>query len=217
MKAVAMSSYHSPLRRAQAAGTREQILDAVARLVERGDDPTYAAVAKLAGVQERTVYRHFPMKSDLHRAFWARLHESEQALVDSVKDLASLRELVTRTFRGFDEKEPLIRALLHSEHGREIRLATNEARRSRFERVAATHAPERDRSSRRRVAAVAQVLSSAMAWEYLRDYWDMDANEASATVHAALTALLEPPARPKATASRAARSGAKRPRRKEKP
>ncbi len=69
------STYRSPLREAQAAATRDRILDAVATLFERGDDPTYGAIAAVAAVQERTVYRHFPSKDDLYRAFWCRVHE----------------------------------------------------------------------------------------------------------------------------------------------
>ena len=58
--------YKSPLRAQQAKDTRNRILEGAARLtlynVER---VTHAAVARSAGVSERTVFRHFPRKEDL--------------------------------------------------------------------------------------------------------------------------------------------------------
>jgi glycosyltransferase involved in cell wall biosynthesis len=53
--------------------TREQILKAVSRQLERGqmDDVSFAEVAKDAGVGERTVYRYFPTKEALLGAFWS--------------------------------------------------------------------------------------------------------------------------------------------------
>jgi AcrR family transcriptional regulator len=43
-------------------------LAACVTLMSRGADLTYASVAAEAGVQERTVYRHFPKKEDLEAA-----------------------------------------------------------------------------------------------------------------------------------------------------
>ena len=63
-------TYHSPLRASQAAATRERIVAACVALMHRGADLTYASVATEAGVQERTVYRHFPKKEDLEAALW---------------------------------------------------------------------------------------------------------------------------------------------------
>ena len=44
---------------------------------------------------------------------------------------------------------------------------------------------------RRQAAAATQLLFSAAAWEVLRDYWEMDGEEAAATASLALTAMLE--------------------------
>ena len=65
-------SYDSPLRRRQQAATRDAILEATGLLVEAEglDALSYAAIAAKAGVQERTVYRHFPTKGELLEAFW---------------------------------------------------------------------------------------------------------------------------------------------------
>ena len=51
--------------------------------------------------------------------------------------------------------------------------------------------PGLDRRQRRQAAAATQLLFSAAAWEVLRDYWDMDGEQAAATASLALTAMLE--------------------------
>lgn len=183
-------AYHSPLRQAQTAATRERILDAFAELTESGVEPTYASVAERAQVQERTVYRHFPTKTELHQAFWQRLHAQRLQVPIAGSDLDSLLEQVAQSFRAFGENEPLVRALLHSEHGQQIRMDTNEQRRRRLEQVVGQELPELDRGARRRTAAAVHILSSASAWEYLHDYWGMSAEQAAACIQTALHAML---------------------------
>src|SRR5688572_15422015 len=67
--------YDSPRRRAQAAATRRDILEAARRLfAERGyAATTMEAVAAEAGVALKTVYVAFETKSGLLRALWNHL------------------------------------------------------------------------------------------------------------------------------------------------
>ncbi|HEX8207716.1 MAG TPA: TetR family transcriptional regulator [Solirubrobacteraceae bacterium] len=64
--------YESPRRRAQAAATRREILDAAQRLFEeRGyAATTIAAIAEAAGVAPRTVSLAFETKAGVLRALW---------------------------------------------------------------------------------------------------------------------------------------------------
>jgi AcrR family transcriptional regulator len=67
---MAGRKYKSALREAHARDTRRRILEAAGRitLLDLGR-VTHAAVARIAEVSERTVYRHFPTVADLHDAF----------------------------------------------------------------------------------------------------------------------------------------------------
>ena len=67
MSSESTRSYHSPLRRLQAAQTRAVVLDAAARLFgELGwADTNMRAVAKAAGVSMETVYSGFGSKGEL--------------------------------------------------------------------------------------------------------------------------------------------------------
>ena len=185
------TTYHSPLREAQAAATAQRILEAVGVVLERGDEPTFAHVADAAGCQERTVYRHFPTKEDLAAAFWDWQYSLLGPRDWSLGTEAQLLALIDRSFRSFDEHPKLITAMLHTRHGRAARLSENDQRQAMAERCVDDAVPELHPDLRRQVAAATQLLFSAAAWEVLRDYWDMDGEEAAATVSLALTAMLE--------------------------
>lgn len=75
--------YDSTGRREQAAITRERILAAAEKRFVRDaySGTSVGAVAAEAGVSLRTVYLHFPAKSEILRALWnARLRGDEQDL-----------------------------------------------------------------------------------------------------------------------------------------
>jgi AcrR family transcriptional regulator len=183
-------SYHSPLRESQAAATREQIVEACVALMQRGADLTYAAVAAGAGVQERTVYRHFPKKEDLETALWdwilQHLTHADFAARDEDQLVAAMRE----SFAGFDAGAPLIQAMLHSPQGLAVRRGQQPMRRAMFEACVDSAVPGASPQVRGRAAAVLQVLYSAASWEFLRDFWGMDATEAADAIDLGIRSLL---------------------------
>jgi AcrR family transcriptional regulator len=186
----ARGAYHSPLRASQAAATRERIVEACVTLMQRGTDLTYAAVAAVAEVQERTVYRHFPRKEDLEAALWdwivQRLTHADLAARDEEQLVAAMRE----SFAGFGADAPLIQAMLHSPQGLDVRRRQQPARRAMFEACVDSAVPGMPPPARERAAAVLQVLYSAAAWDLLRSFWDMDATEAADVIELGIRSLL---------------------------
>lgn len=62
--------YQSKLREQQTRDTRQRILEGASRITLLNvGQVTHAAVARSAGVSERTVYRYFPSVAELHSAF----------------------------------------------------------------------------------------------------------------------------------------------------
>ena len=72
--------YNSPRRRAQAAATRREILEAAQRLFEEHGyaTTTMAAIAAEAGVALKTVYVTFESKSGVLRALWNLLLRGDE-------------------------------------------------------------------------------------------------------------------------------------------
>jgi AcrR family transcriptional regulator len=186
----ARGTYHSPLRASQAAATRERIVEACVAVMRRGADLTYASVAAGAGVQERTVYRHFPAKEDLENALWdwivQRLTHTGFAVRDEEQLVAAMRE----SFAGFDAGAPLIQAMLRSPQGLNVRRGQQPARRAMFEACVDSAAPGLPPQVRDRAAAVLQVLYSAASWDLLRNLRDMDAAEAADAIELGIRGFL---------------------------
>ncbi|TBB81087.1 TetR/AcrR family transcriptional regulator [Rhizobium ruizarguesonis] len=185
-------AYNSPKRAAQFQETREAILSALFSLMESADNPddiAMEAIAAEAGVQRRTIFRHFESKEELLRAFWPWLNARIGASIKPVT-----REDISggprQAFPLFEEHEAAIRAALHSRTGREMRAGTIADRRRDF---SAALAPALDKSSkweRQKIEALAHLLYSASAWEVLKDYGGLDGTQAGEAASWALELIL---------------------------
>jgi AcrR family transcriptional regulator len=142
-------------------------------------------------VPERTVYRHFPTRQDLLTAVfhWANRRIGFDGVLP--RDGADAVALVRQVFPGFDELAPIIRELLMAPEGLLARLSDIAQRREAALAVVGHEAPGLDPTSARRVAAVVQLLTTAAAWQTLRDYWGMDGTEAAETAATAIELLLD--------------------------
>jgi AcrR family transcriptional regulator len=184
--------YVSPLRRAHAESTRERILAAMAEILAA--DPSgqvlFDELARRAGVERRTVFRHFPNKEALLDAFWQWINQrlSPTPLPASAADLL---RLPAEVFAAFDRHEGIVRASLHTAAGREMRLRTLVARREAFARALASETEGLASDEAAQLVAVAHLLYSAAAWETLRDYCALSGEQAGRTAAWALARLFE--------------------------
>ena len=178
---VARRPYDSTLRRARATQTRDRIVDAGAQLVRSAPirdwrGVTIRAVAELAGVNERTVYRHFPNERALRDAV---MHSLERQAGIDLDELAitSIGEFAERIFRHVAmyplEPRPVLDPTLS---------ATNQ-RQHDVLLVAVAHAvsdQDVDWSAheQRLVAGVFDVLWGVTAYERLVHDWQLDSDDA---------------------------------------
>ena len=192
MKSTTRRSYVSPLREARALESRERILEGVSLWRQRGaaGEFTLDAIAATAGIERRTVFRHFATKEALLEAFWGWINHrlAPRTLPDSLPDLV---DAPRETFARFDEHEGVIRASLHTSAGRAMRLASVAARRKAFRTALAAATAGASRTDRRRLEAVAHALYSAAAWEAMRDYAGVTGAEAGDAASWALSILTE--------------------------
>ena len=170
--------YDSPVRRRQAAATRERIVAAGSTLVhgfERWDwrELTVRAVAREAGVSDRTVYRHFADETALRDAVMQRLHEEAGVSVEGL-DLAHFGELTGRVFAylaSFEAKPRPFRDPTFATTDQAIRDALVEA-----VEPATKGWPARDRAI---AAAVLDVLWSLPTYERLTGAWGLEPDQAA--------------------------------------
>jgi AcrR family transcriptional regulator len=179
------------MQEARAAVVRERVLGGAAAVLAAGDDLTFAKVARAAEVPERTLYRHFPTREALLAGVFAWANQRIGFDGELPRDRDDVVALVRRVFPGFDEVAPVIRELLIAPEGRLARLSRKDERQQGALALVDAEAPGLDPADRRRVAATLQLLTAAATWQTLRDYWDMDGNEAAETAALALDLLLD--------------------------
>jgi AcrR family transcriptional regulator len=174
------TTYESPLRAEQMEQTRLRILEATADVLadEEVNEVTVPLVALRARVSGRTVYRHFPTKEALFDAFgeWAEEH-LRVVLLSYPDTLEGVCEMAPALYRMYDERAPLIRALL-SKRGQEIRARTRRRRLAKFEKAMREVTGGLGPAERQRALAVIYLLVSAPAWQAMRDQWDLEGQEA---------------------------------------
>ncbi|AXQ30676.1 TetR/AcrR family transcriptional regulator [Solimonas sp. K1W22B-7] len=95
--------YDSPLRRQQAAETRERIIAAGAEIAHRlpawdWSQMTFKAVGELAGVSERTVHRYIATERQLRDAVLQRLFQESGISLDGLT-LGDFAGIATRAYR----------------------------------------------------------------------------------------------------------------------
>jgi AcrR family transcriptional regulator len=178
------------LQEARAALVRDRVLEGVAEVLAAGDDLTFARVAVAAGVPERTVYRHFPTRRALLTAVYGWVNQRRGDALERPTTAREAGELVRRAFPTFDEVAPVVRELLVDGEGLPARLADNDRRQRAALDLVRHHVRKADPTTVRRLAAVVQLLTSAAAWQSMRDYWQFDGAEAAEASALAVDLLL---------------------------
>ncbi len=182
--------YDSSTRRARAAETHERIVRAGSELLHDASvrdwrSLTVRAVARRAGVNERTVYRHFGNERGLHDAIMGRFEEEAGIdLADMDLDgveLAAARILDYVATFPRDYRPPSDPTL--DDAGRRQRHA--------LERAVAGAAPSWPADERVEVAAALDVLWSVGTYERLVIDWQLDHDRAVRTVRWVIGLVLD--------------------------
>jgi hypothetical protein len=138
----------------------------------------------------RTLYRHYPTRTALLEALWSWVN----ARLGMPPQPRSAREYVAQVallFDAFEQDEVLVRAMLHDPNGRAARLRQVEARRKRARLALGRELSHLKGGERDKVLAAAQLLSSAAAWESMKDNWNLSGAQAASASQGAIGALLD--------------------------
>jgi AcrR family transcriptional regulator len=182
--------YESPLRRAQAAETRDRIVAAGAELVHslpRWDwrDVTVRAVAERAGVNHRTVYRHFASERELHDAIVRRLEEEAGEPLTEL-DLDGLPDVTARVFSYLSSF-----ALRSRTGGNPTLVEVDERRRQALRAAVEPATADWTETDREMAAAVLDVLWTVNSYDRLTAVWRLEPDEASRAVAGVVRLIVE--------------------------
>lgn len=185
-------AYNSPLREEQAKATREAILQALFELMQSAEDPENIGmdeIGRLAGVQRRTIFRHFASKEVLYANFWPWMN-ARMGVSPTPQTLAEVVDGPRNAFPRFEEFEPIMRAMIHTPAGREMRASSVEGRRLVFAGALASVCEKLPPEKGAKVTALAHLLYSAATWEVLKDYGGLSGAQAGETASWALEVIL---------------------------
>jgi len=182
--------------------TRTRILDAAIAEMSANEleGLTMAAVAKRAGVTERTVFRHFASRDELIQAVWPRMQARvrSRGFPHTAEDLIATPQYL---FPEFDKEEGLVRASAFSAAGREVRRAANAERQKAMRACVRDAFPGICEPDLTRLAAIVQLIDSAYAWAVMKEHWGLSGEEAGKAASEAIAILLgRRPAKPKTKA-----------------
>src|SRR3954468_5487491 len=172
--------YDNRARQEKAAQTRERIVAAGRDLVHGFDswnwrDLTFRAVAELAGVGERTVYRHFPTERHLHDAVMQRLEQEAGITYEDV----TLDNLGAVTAKVFSSRRSFAVGERVSAPESPTFVAVDQRRRDALERAVAASTTRWSDRERAMTAALLDVLWNLPSYERLVGVWNLTADEAT--------------------------------------
>ncbi|MBO3759752.1 TetR/AcrR family transcriptional regulator [Ciceribacter sp. L1K22] len=160
-------------------------------LLERSPHADFSMddIAKTAGVERRTVFRHFSNKDALLDELWVHINDQleAQARPSSLEELASGPKT---TFPAFDKHEGIIRASLHTPAGQAMRLRSVDARRAAFHDCLKDRIEGASAEDAAKIEALVHLLYSASAWETLKDYAGIDGQKAGEAASWAIETLI---------------------------
>jgi AcrR family transcriptional regulator len=169
--------YNGALRRERAAETRERIITAGAELLHQSSirdwqGLTIRAVAELAGVNERTVYRYFGNERGLRDAVIHR-HEVEAGIDLAEMQLDDIADIAARIFAHvssfpLEPRTPLDPTLAEA----------NQRQRDALLGAIAARTEEWSAEDREVVAAMFDVLWSVASYERLVVDWQIESERA---------------------------------------
>ena len=169
--------YDSPVRRQQAAATRDRIISAGSELLHAVPSwdwgaLTVRAVAQRAGLNERTVYRYFANERELRDAVLLRLEEEAGVTLGGLR-LEDLQDVTARIL-AFASSFPVA-----PRTPRDATVAAaNQRQREALTEALGDWADGWPRTDRAIAAAVLDVLWSVVSYERLVTDWGLEPKEA---------------------------------------
>lgn len=172
--------------------TQKLILSTAVELLESSSvsDLTVRAVAKRAGMSERTVFRYFPTRDEFLDAVAATAVDGMRtpAPPTTVKELLNYPEPL---YRSFEDRAPLVEAGLHTEIFKRVRAKAAGERWRAVRDIIDKYAPNRSKKDRKIAATNISYYLSASTWHYYRSHFELSPDESIACAKSAVRLIVE--------------------------
>jgi len=162
---------------------RELLLQTTHAILAAGglDALTLPKLAAEAEVSVPTVYRHFATLDDLLRAFLAwlrpRVGMTHEAMTQLTPD--TIAALPEENFPRFEENKDVLEPLMDSRSWNQVRTSSMSGRAQLGASLLRPAAPEWSQADLEAAAGAIMLLSTPVAWRWLRDTWGLDSAEAA--------------------------------------
>jgi AcrR family transcriptional regulator len=172
--------------------SRRVILDAALALLEGGSvtELTVRAVARHAGISERTVFRYFADREVFLDAVADAMRE-KMDLPPPPQSVDELLDAPRALYERFEATGKLIRSALHSELFPRMREAQARARWTAVRRIVDAVAPRRPERQRKIAAANIRYYLAATTWHYYRIYFGFTLDETIESAQIAIRQCLD--------------------------
>ncbi|MCD6679870.1 MAG: TetR/AcrR family transcriptional regulator [Burkholderiaceae bacterium] len=180
-------AHRLPLVDRRSEFTRQAILDAALLVLEENSvaQLTVRAIAHVAAMSERTVFRHFDTREALLDAVAAETR-LRLALPDPPSTIAELVAAPRELYGAFEARSSLTRAALQSEIFDRMRLSQAHERWNAVRMLVDKHAPGRSARERRIAAANIRYYLSATCWNYYRSHFGFTLDDTIACAETAI-------------------------------
>jgi len=167
--------------------TQKLILSTALDLLERSGvtEVTVRAVAKQAGMSERTVFRYFADRDE----FLDALAKYASGQMHTPRPPATIDELLKYPgplYRWFEERAQLIQGVLHTEIFTRVRFEVAEQRWRAVADLIDGHASHRPRKERMLAATNINYYLSASTWNYYRKHFRLSLDDTIACAKSAV-------------------------------
>jgi AcrR family transcriptional regulator len=185
-------SYDNATRLARATEGKKRIVETLVELLveKKGGDVTFKEISARSGIPERTIFRFYTDKSELHSELDSYLGSYIGAAVVqlSTMDVAAFAK---NAFLLFDKHEPLVLAYLYSPFGREARSLFRRKLNKLIDGKLRIEKKLSDNLATRKKIALICSLINAEIWNDIRKDFSYSGAEMGDSVDWAIRALIK--------------------------
>jgi len=188
----AKRAYNNESRRESSEQNKRLIIETlVALLVEKkGGDVTFKEIADRSGLAERSIYRFYNDKEELHLAMDGFLNSYIESSVEQLRTM-DVATFAKNAFLLFDRYEALVQAYIYSPFGQEARKLFRHKLNQLIALKLSQEKPSSQSLDRHKKIAVICSLINAKIWNDIRIDFGYSGEDIGDTIEWAISALIE--------------------------